>query len=208
MIKSIFRYPGGKSRGVNCILSYAPSSYYEYREPFVCGGSVFFNIPIDKKRWINDINDSLIAVYVELRDNSDEFIKKCQKIKEQKSGEKKIYPTNNSRGKKYNARLKKVFDYFVNSSKEEDQPLKYFFINRTVWGGRVNYNSKMSSRMYFSNHEGWNIIKNNKLERASKILQKTEITIYDSEKLLDDTVDNVWIYCDPRYIQNTLLSKT
>jgi len=208
MIKSIFRYPGGKSRAANLILSYAPFFYEEYREPFVGGGSVFFNISSDKKRWINDINCSLMEVYKALKNRPLDFIKKCRNVYPPLKKEKTTYSKKNSRpgSKKYNSRLKKIFDQ-VAYNKECDQAFRYFFINRTVWGGRVNYNHKMVSRMYFSNPFGWNIVKTKHLEQAACLLKDVKITSKDYSELLHVVGDNVWIYIDAPYIVNTDLSK-
>ena len=43
-MKSIFRYPGGKSKPAiqKTILKYVPQDIKEYREPFVGGGGIFY----------------------------------------------------------------------------------------------------------------------------------------------------------------------
>lgn len=208
-MKSPFRYPGGKSRKniQQNILSCAPKQINEYREPFVGGGGIFFaldgltrNIP--QNRWINDINIDLISVYLALRDNSETFIKQCKSIKPPINGELEVYPKISSNGKKYNARLKQEFDRLI--SDRTNSALSYFFINRTVWGGRVNYD--MPSRLYFSNPNGWNIVKTNLLEKASVLLNNVKITTGDYCDLLVQEGKDVWIYCDPPYISNTLFS--
>ena len=39
-IRSPLRYPGGKSKFLDTILPNIPADYFEFREPFVGGGSV------------------------------------------------------------------------------------------------------------------------------------------------------------------------
>ena len=75
-MQSIFRYPGGKTRtrAKSWIMQSAPSHYSEYREAFVGGGGIFFDIDHSKARWINDKDEYLIAVYAALRDRPDQFI--------------------------------------------------------------------------------------------------------------------------------------
>lgn len=206
-MQSIFRYPGGKTRkGVReLILSYAPE-YSEYREPFVGGGGIYFAVDTGKTRWINDVNQKLICVYKALRDRPESFIKSCKEIPSPQDGEEEVYPKENSKGKKYNARLKSVFDD-LSYNEECDQALRYFFINRTVWGGRVNFEPGMESRMYFSNPNGWNIVDTNKLENAARILIGTKITCGKYSPLLSTPGDDVWIYCDPPYYKDTLMTK-
>ena len=56
---SPLRYPGGKQKAINAIAPMLPnhSSIYEYREPMVGGGSMFFHmrsLGIGHQYWIND----------------------------------------------------------------------------------------------------------------------------------------------------------
>jgi DNA adenine methylase len=200
----IFRFPGGKKKVTKLILSKAPEEIEEYREPFVGGGSVFFAMPTNVKIWINDLDPYLMSVYFALRDRADEFITKCRSIDPQKPGE----PLASARpgGKLlYNARLKEQFDKLA-YDEAGDQALRYFFVNRVVWAGRIRYD--IPSRMYFSNPSGWNIVKTKKLEQAAEKLKNAKITIDDYKILLSEPGKNVWCYCDPPYVINTNLAES
>ena len=211
-MKSPFRYPGGKTRKhvQNKILRHIPSKFNEYREGFVGGGGIFFAIPTDRvnKRWINDMNGSLIAVYEALRDSPDDFIASCRAIEPVKEGEAtvKSKKTSNKDSKEYNSRLKSVFDKFV-EDETMDAALRYFYINRTVWGGRVTYDPNQRSRLYFSNPEGWNVVKSNLLEKVANHLRGTKITCDSYENTLSAPGDDVVVYLDPPYVVNSELSR-
>lgn len=211
VMKSILRYPGGKSKkGIqDKILAYAPADIKEYREPFVGGGGIFFALdgriwPKPPVRWINDKNEDLVAVYEALRDRVDEFIAKCREISPPQENEPTVYPKDGSSGKKYNARLKAKFDELV-QNRGRDRALSYFFINRTVWAGRVNY--EIESRLYFSNPDGWNIIETDRLANAGNLLTGVKITTGDYAPLLSESGESVWIYCDPPYVKDTIGAK-
>lgn len=169
------------------------------------GGGIFFAVTTEHPRWINDVNDGLIEVYLALRDRPTEFIERCKSIKPARPDEPLVYPTPGSSGKKYNKRLKQQFDA-LKFNTEEDQAFRYFFINRTVWAGRVNYEQK--SRLYFSNPEGWDIVATQRLEQAVEHLEGVKITCGDYADLLSASGENVWIYCDPPYMRDTKLSAT
>jgi hypothetical protein len=94
-------------------------------------------------------------------------------------------------------RLKQVFDSVCLSS-ECDQAFRYFFVNRTVFGGRVNYD--VPSRLYFSNPAGWDIVATDRLERAATCLQDVRITSGDYRPLFKEAGSGVWIYADPPYV--------
>lgn len=201
----ILRYPGGKSKKTvrDQIFSRFPKEYEEFRDVMVGGGGIFFHVPTNKKRWINDVDENLMTFYKELKNNSEDFIKKCRKIKAEKKEDKLINSKPNGKAQ-YNARLKSKFDYLV-KNKKKDPALSYFFINRTVWGGRVNYD--IESRLYFSNPSGWNTAHTDKMEKASKILENVKISSFSYEKILKEDGDNVLIYIDPPYMRNTNLDK-
>ena len=158
MIKGIFRYPGGKSKKSvrDKILTHFPKSYKEYRESMVGGGGIYFSIDPSINRWINDVDPYLMEVYKALKERPEKFIKMCRFIPTQYKDES---------SDQYFLRLKNHFELFTTDDKC-DQALRYFFIHRTVWSGRVNYSIK--SRLYFSNPSGWNIIDTNRLEEAAE----------------------------------------
>ena len=208
----IFRYNGGKSKKqiLEKIKSYFPKEYSEFREPFVGGGSVFFSIPLNKKRWINDKDEDLISVYSALKNRPNEFIFSCRAIEPPKENEDLAASKESSHKKSknkalYNLRLKKIFDEFVQNT-SIDPALRYYFINRVVWAGRVRYD--LPSRLYYSNPNGWNIVKTDKLEKAANALRDTKITSLNYKELIDEPGEDVFIYADPPYYKNTLLAKT
>jgi len=211
-MNSLFRYPGGKSKSAvqKKILAYKPSQTQEFREAFVGGGGIFFGLKPTthlKKRWINDINGDLISVYEALRDRPSEFIAACRAIKPAQPDEPKA-PTKTENGAKYNQRLGEVFRKFA-ADPNMDQALRYFFINRTVWAGRVNYSR--ASRLYYSNPSGWNITaKPGYLEKIAEHLQTPplKITTGSYEPLLAEPGDDVWVYLDPPYYRDTELAAT
>jgi DNA adenine methylase len=178
-MQSIFRYPGGKSKAAirNWILSQIPSDTLEYREPFVGGGGVFFGINPKLKRWINDRHPQLISVYRALQQNNG-FITECKKIKASKQ----------------------VFTAF----KSDKSALSYLFLNRTSFWGRVNYD--MPTRVFFSNPQGWNISRTQRLEEAALHLHNVKITCGDYERLLKEPGPKVWLYLDPPYVANTRMT--
>lgn len=210
-MKSIFRYPGGKSKISirSFIHQHSPKIYTEYREPMVGGGGIFFSIPPHINRWINDINPNLMSVYQILKNNPKEFIKQCKSIKPPQNNE----PLSAAKGGKalYNARLKQKFDELI-KNKENHPALSYFFINRTVWGGRVTY--EFDSRLYFSNPNGWNIVNTTTLQDAAKLLENTKITCGNYKKMLEPqkkphkNPKEIWVYLDPPYVVNSKLHKS
>lgn len=203
MTSSPFRYPGGKTKKSvqKLILGYMPDGTKEYREPFCGGAGIFFGINNHiRNKWINDINPGLMSVYFALRDRPQEFISLCRSIEPMKKGEEEV--STRGTGKKYNKRLGDVFNS-LKYNEACDQALRYLFINRTNWAGRVNYDPAFESRMYYSNPQGWNIVSTNRLEKAANHLRGTKITVGDYSELFTIPGNSCWIYADPPYVVDT-----
>lgn len=212
-MQSIFRYPGGKTKATvqEWIRRQMPPGTREYREPFVGGGGLFFGLsPSDfDTRWVNDINPDLVTVYSVLSDpeRAQAFIARCEEVLPAQPGE----PTTEGGmrgGQPVNLRLKEVFDSLVRevydpaSSRDDiDLAFRYFFINRTVFGGRVNY--AVPSRLYFSNPEGWNIVNTGRLRKAARHLRGAHVTCGPYRPLFLAPGEGVWIYADPPYVCNS-----
>jgi DNA adenine methylase len=191
-LKSPLRYPGGKNRVARMLLEYAPE-HREYREIFAGGASMFFHKPLAARNWLNDLHPGLYAFYVTLRDNFDAFAEKCR----EQTGD-----------------LRERFNYWaerrdlMDAPRDEDlleRAVQYYFLNRTVWTGRVMFDPKRKSRLYFSNPQGWDHLEK-KLEHLRLISRKlagVKITCLGFEKCVARASEHTFIYADPPYIRDT-----
>lgn len=182
----ILRYPGSKLKLRSQIIGLAPSTYGEYREPFAGGASVFFGIEKDVRRWINDADSQVVAVYTALRDRPADFIRQCQSIPPLRPGEPQD-------------RLKAVFREFAGDI-DADPALRYFFLSRASYGGMVDRPC--------TNPEDWSFIYSPILWTAASILQNAKITSGDYLPLFQAPGHNVWIYADPPYYVNNELPES
>ena len=85
-LKTPLRYPGGKSRAVVKLFQFFPdlSTYGEYREPFIGGGSVAIEVTKrypDIKVWVNDLYEPLYNFWCELQHNGSEMQKELVNLK-------------------------------------------------------------------------------------------------------------------------------
>ena len=178
-------------------MLYAPE-HSEYREIFAGGAAVFFCKPPAGSNWLNDLHPGLHAFYTALRDNYAAFAEECRK---QQGG------------------LRARFNYWAGRRDLMDSPrgedtleraVQYYYLNRTVWGGRVVFDPKRKSRLYFSNPGGWDYL-DKKLAHLKLISQKlrgVKITCSDFDACLDHTTAETFIYADPPYMCDTDFSYT
>ena len=197
-LRSPLRYPGGKSRVAKLLCQYIPP-HTEYREPFVGGGAIFFYKPKVEKNWINDLHPGLYALWRTLRDHFPEFADLC-----------KAQDTTD---------LRATFDYWINrfdlmkaegNAQLVERAVQYYFINRTVWTGRVVFDPARRSRLYFSNPEGWGKLekKLRHLRACAEKLRGVRITCKPFEKCLGGATPETFIYADPPYYRDSLDTPT
>ena len=197
-IPSPLRYPGGKSRVALRLLPYMPEGHAEYREPFIGGAGIFLRKPKAQRNWINDLHPGLYAFWRVLRDHFAEFATLCRAQPARDADE-----------------LRATFQHWIDrrdlmDARGEDalveRALQYYFINRTVWSGRVVYDPARRSRLYFSNPEGWGRLEKKlaHLERCSEKLQGVTITRKPFEACVADAPPDAFIYADPPYYRDSL----
>lgn len=188
------RYPGGKGRKSvrEKILEKFPTDYDYFIEPMV-GGGLFWYVNCSNII-ISDIDDNLMSVYYALKNRSKQFIQKVREIDPYLKTDKD------------KERIKKIFENFKNPKISCDKALRYLFINRTVFAGRVRYD--IPSRLFMSNPEGWNksLIKN--LQTAARSLQNVDIKTVPYNQLINIKKEKCLIYLDPPYYLNSLLAET
>lgn len=80
-MKTFVKYPGGKTSELGIINKNKPEKISRFFEPFVGGGSVFFNLEI-KKSFINDLSTDLISLYRFIKEKDFEFLSELDKLNE------------------------------------------------------------------------------------------------------------------------------
>ncbi|MBQ2903123.1 MAG: DNA adenine methylase [Clostridia bacterium] len=77
-MKTFVKYPGGKAKELKIINNNKPPVIKRYFEPFVGGGSVFFDLEISRS-FINDASRDLIKLYLFIQKHDEKFLNKlCQ----------------------------------------------------------------------------------------------------------------------------------
>src|SRR3954469_11849483 len=86
-VKPVLKWAGGKRPVLPPILSFIEQEFPEkirtFYEPFAGGAAVFFALSAQNKferARLSDMNEDLIRVYSELRDNADDVIRELEKL--------------------------------------------------------------------------------------------------------------------------------
>jgi len=196
-LKSPLRYPGGKSRVAGRLVGYAPE-HTEYREVFAGGGAIFLRKPKVPVNWLNDLHPGLYAFFVAVRDHYPAFAAHCR---EQTADRRELFDAWAAR---------KDLMVATGDTAIVERAVQYYYINRTVWGGRVVYDPTRSSRLYFSNAPGWNNLEKKLalLEQVSQKLQGVKITAQSFEYCFEGAAADTFFYLDPPYLRDSAASRT
>jgi DNA adenine methylase len=187
-IKSVLRYPGGKSRAIPQILHYIPNRFVEYREPFVGGGSLFIYLKQmkneTKKFWINDINYDLYQFWLQSQNNNKGLIRLIEELLS-------LYTDG-----------KLLFQYLKGESSswnDLERAARFFILNRITFSGTTD--SGGFSIQAFNKRLTPSSIK--RLYDIEAVLKDTIITNHDYEEVVNYPGENVFIFLDPPYYSAT-----
>jgi len=182
IVKSPLRYPGGKTKAIKKILPFIPSTFSEYREPFVGGGSVFLTVKHNNPDAIcklNDLNSDVYCFWIALKENPDYLISAISTIK-----------SSFEDGRALHLRLKKS-----QPSGIFGRALRYYLLNRITYSGTVD--SGGYSRESFEKR--FTLSKINCLHALADLLRNVTITNESYEELLFRPGKDVFIFLDPPY---------
>jgi len=190
-IPTFVKWAGGKTQLIKQYIPLFPSkkNIKRYFEPMIGSGAVFFYIRQTYNpefSMISDINNDLINLYLQIRDNVDEIIT-LLKIHKSKH---KINP------KEYYYKMRKKY----NSTEDNlEKSSLLLYLNKTCYNGLYRVNSKGEFNVPFGRYKNPAILQEEKLRLASSLLEGTIIKAIPFEKILDFAKPNDFIYFDPPY---------
>ena len=195
-IKPFLKWVGGKTKLLSYIEKNLPKELkkrkFNYVEPFLGGGAVFFYL-VQKfnieKAYLNDLNNKLIDTYKHVRGNNPELIQKLKKLETDYYGssDKKMFFL--EQRENFNATKKSV-----------QKSALFIFLNKTGFNGMYRENAKGEYNIPFGQMKDPVICNKDLLENTSKLLKDKEV-IFSSksfEKVLADHRE-AFYYLDPPY---------
>ena len=197
-LKTPLRYPGGKSRAVVKLFQFFPdlSTYREYREPFIGGGSVAIEVTKkypDIEVWVNDLYEPLYNFWCELQHNGSEMQKELVNLKG-------VHCNPDSARCLFQS-MKDV----INDPEESKvgRAVAFYIVNKCSFSG-LTESSSFSEQASESNFSLRGI---QRLSEYQELIQSWVITNLSYERMLSDE-KNVFTYLDPPYdIKDNLYGK-
>ncbi|MCL2739771.1 MAG: DNA adenine methylase [Oscillospiraceae bacterium] len=199
--KPFVKWVGGKTQVLDKIRTNYPErlgqTINKYAEPFVGGGAVLFDIlnnyDLDEV-YISDINFSLIAAYLEIRDNADEIIERLYLL------ETKYLSLSVIMQKEfYYAQRRRYNELNKTRNNQAEIASLFIFLNKTCFNGlyRVNGNNEFNVPM--GSYDNPKLCDSANLYAVSKKLQNVQIVNADYKGSLNFIDERTFVYFDPPY---------
>ncbi|MBW4635826.1 MAG: DNA adenine methylase [Iphinoe sp. HA4291-MV1] len=182
--KSPLRFPGGKSKVLDCLLPLIPTNIEEFREPMVGGGSMFLAVKTlleaSTKFWINDLNPNVAAFWQSLQASPDDLLQSIQTLRQQYPDGKKLYQC-------------LVWNYPVVDALS--RATRCFILNRITFSGAADAGGY--SAQAFTNR--FTDASLEKLRTCAPHLTNVRVTNESYEQSLQAPGNKVFIFLDPPY---------
>ena len=222
-MKPIIKWVGGKTQIIDKIMDNFPTEINNYHELFLGGGSVLLallslknesNIKINGNIYAYDINETLINMYINIRDRPNKIITYMNKILEFFNNIKEEIGPRNIKHKG-DIKSKESFYYWIRYKYNKYSQIKknhykgsaiFIFLNKTCFRGlyREGPNGFNVPYGHYSNHNHTvNIINEEHLMSVSKLIKYVNFIHSDFEESFNNINNdfNDFIYLDPPYAQ-------
>ena len=193
LVKTPLRYPGGKSRVAQLLVSLMPE-FKEYREPFLGGGSVFLTAKQERpnaRYWVNDLYYDLFCFWADARDNMPKLVSDTKVIRD-------AYLTLEDGGRKLHEKLTEKIEQYATDSIHA-KAVAFFILNRITFSG-TSLSGGYSQESFDKRFTASSI---ERLQKIAPVIQGTKLTCSDYSELLHAPGDDVFIFLDPPYYTAT-----
>ena len=191
LVRPYLKWAGGKRQLLAEIKKHLPKGIgsYNYYEPFVGAGAVFFELQ-PGKAVINDFNEQLVLTYIAIKNRVEDLISLL--INHQKNNCKEYY---------YEIRNLDRDETQFNKLTIVEKAARLIFLNKTCFNGLYRVNSRGFFNVPYGSYKNPAVFEENVLRQISNYLNSSEITILskDFEDVALTANKRSFVYFDPPY---------
>ncbi len=194
-VEPFLKWVGGKRRLLPQLVPLLPKPSIHrtrYMEPFVGGGALFFH-ERPERALLADVNESLIATYVSIRDEVDAVID-CLEWLEVRHDVGRVYYA-----------MRERFNAGVFASTAE-RAATFLYLNRTGFNGLYRVNRGGALNVPEGKYTNPGILNTRMLYAASIALEGVELQCQDFEATVASAARGDFVYFDPPYVPITATS--
>jgi len=195
-VPSLIKWAGGKKQLLSQFEKHFPDKVERYFEPFVGGGAVAWHI-IKKYNprevYLSDINEKLINVYLQIKNNVGLLIKELEKFR-------KLHNKEN---------YYKIREQNPESLTSLTSAARFIYLNKTCFNGLYRVNSKGKFNVPLGSYKNPSIYSEIELREISQLLKNVHIEVKQFSDIKHEVKEADFIYFDPPYypIKKTSFTK-
>lgn len=213
IIKPVLKWVGGKTQILSNISSNLPTNNIEYyHEPFVGGGSMLLmmlslypSLREPNKTFAYDMNKYLINFYNQLSKQPNELIKELDILINTYNNKNNIKNDINSK-EKYYYELRTLYNTINFDNNLILMAAMFLFLNKTCFRGLYRTGPK-GFNVPFGNYKNVSVYNKEHILTVSNIIKNVTFEVCDFKNtirnILDDNNNNIFVYLDPPYVQET-----
>lgn len=184
----ILKWPGGKKWLHKEVVDLIPKKINNYLEPFIGGGSFFFDLskqqnllpPIINKGTLSDVNPKLIKFFKALKNKPNKLHQEAMLLIENHSEE-------------YYYQVREDFN-------KKNLPHQFIYLNRTCFNGVYRENSSGEFNVPVGRRKKIAFPSKEEFINCSKSLQNFSLNVCDFSETLKMARKGDFIYLDPPYV--------
>lgn len=178
---SFIKWAGGKRWLVKNHFDLFPlkHEYIKYVEPFLGGGSVYFNLQ-PNKAVLNDVNSELIITYNAIKTDWEVILEQLEFLNSIHNHD--LY---------YKIRAARPVN-------DIETAIRFLYLNRTCWNGLYRVNLKNEFNVPIGTKSKL-VLDTDNFPKASKILKKAKLFNTDFEKIIAKAKTDDFLFIDPPY---------
>ena len=205
MAEPVLKWAGGKRQLLDELYARFPERFETYREPFVGGGAVFFDLEPDDAV-LNDANPRLVNVYEQVRDRPEELLSRLETYRDPESDtddgrEFAVTDRDGDTVGNYYYQQRALFNR--RPAGEEFDPVEeaalFVYLNRTCFNGLYRENADGEFNVPIGRYADPDWVQRDRIRAASRALDGVTVTNRDFETALEDAGPGDLVYCDPPY---------
>jgi DNA adenine methylase len=179
--RPFLKWAGGKSRLLAQYQPFFPKDCFQYYEPFVGGGAVFFHLQPPSAQ-LSDINPELVNVYQCVRSHVEALIERLREHAQ-------------SHGHEYYYQMRGL-----DQGLPVERAARFIYLNKTCFNGLYRENTQGKFNVPMGRYKKPTICSPELLRCASQALQTAQISVRPfSEILQHATTPQDFVYFDPPY---------
>ncbi|SEP83782.1 DNA adenine methylase [Ignavigranum ruoffiae] len=188
-LKPFTKWTGGKRQLLHVLRKNIPEHFNTYYEPFIGGGSFFFDLA-PKNAVINDLNSDLMLCYSVIKD---EVVKLIEVLKQHEINNSKEYYLN-IREADRDGRYEQMTNV--------EKAARLIYMLRVDFNGLYRVNSKGQFNVPYGKYKNPKILNKELLFKINEYLNSAHVIIKNEEffKAVESVKKDDFVYFDPPYV--------